>query len=350
MKSWNGGRRLGMLPLMGAVAAIGAMLTCTGFASADTAATITPPKQPASGPGGADYQWSGTTYQKHTFSDATKDYWTYEPTGWTGAGARPAKVPLVVFLHGWTADDPKYYKDWINHLVRKGNDVIFPRYQKSAATPTGTFTPNAIYAVKHGLKYLKTVRVKADTAKGMALIGHSWGGPVAANIANEWSKNSLPKPKSLFLAEPYNRSLDSSLTGIPPTIKMDCLVGDVDTTAGRVGCDLVWGRTGHIPAKNRNYVWMFSDDHGSPALVADHRAPASTADGTVVDALDYYGFWKIGDALGHCGINGTECAYALGGTAKQKNMGKWSDGTPVKRLSVTTTEPKCPVNSGAKGC
>lgn len=351
MSGNNGGRRKGMLPLMATIAALGATLACTGFASADnSAAAATPPAQPTSGPGGADYKWSGVAEQAHTFTDGTKDYWTFEPSGWTGAGAKPAKVPLVVFVHGWLGDDPKYYQDWITHLVRKGTDVVFPRYQTSAATPPATFTANALYSVSDALTTLKNVAVKPDTAKGMELVAHSWGGPVAVNIANEWSANSLPEPKAVFLAEPYDRTIDSSLTGIPATTKLDCLVGDVDTTVGRTGCDAVWDRTGHIPAKNRNYLWMYSDDHGSPGLVADHRAPTSNTTSSVVDALDYFGFWKEGDALRDCGLNGTDCAYALGDTAKQKNMGTWSDGTAVKRLTVTTTKPDCPANSGAKGC
>lgn len=351
MSGNNGGRWRGMLPLAAAIAALGATLACTGFASADnSAADITPPTQPASGPGGAGYQWSGFVKQAHTFTDQTKDYWTFEPSGWTGAGAKPAKAPLVVFVHGWTADKPAFYQDWITHLVRKGTDVIFPRYQTSAATPPDTFTANAIWSIKDGLTNLKNVAVKPDTAKGMEIVSHSWGGPVAANIANRWSANSLPKPKAVFFAEPYFRTIDDSLAGIPSTTKLDCLVGDDDTRVGRTGCDAIWDRTGHISAKNRNYLWMYGDDHGSPALVADHRAPASTANGTVVDALDYYGFWKIGDALRDCGLGGTNCAYALGDTAKQTNMGEWSDGTAVKPLTVTTTKPDCPAGSGAKGC
>lgn len=336
----------GVLPLTGCMASVG------GAASGTVATTTaTPPEQPASGPGGANYPWSSYTVHHATFADGTKDYWTYDPAGWHGRGVAPSKAPLVVFLHGWLGDDPKYYSDWIHHLVRKGNVVVFPRYQTSALTPPRTFTANAMDSIHHALPELaKTAAVKPDTSTGMTLMGHSWGGPVMANIANRASTENLPKPKAIMFAEPYDRTIDSSLAGIPASTKIDCVVGNTDTTVGRTGCDALWDRTGHIPARNRNYVWMFGDAHASPALTADHRAPTSNTKASRLDTLDWYGLWKLGDGLRDCAIHGTNCRYALGDTKKQTFMGDWSDGTPVTPLSVTTAKPACPKGSGAKGC
>jgi pimeloyl-ACP methyl ester carboxylesterase len=327
-----------------------AIATLIGLASAGNAATITPPPQPASGPGGAGYPWSGYTEKSVTFTDATKDYWTFDPSGWQGTGAAPAKAPLVVFVHGWLGDDPAYYMDWITHLVRKGNVVVFPRYQTSAATPPSTFTGNAIYSLHDALPKLADAPVAPDTAAGMTLVSHSWGGPVSANIANRWSAENLPKPKAVLFAEPYDQTIDASLAGIPATTKIDCVVGDADTTVGRTGCDAIWDLTGQVPAANRNYIWMYGDAHGTPALVADHRTPTSNTSASSLDALDWYGLWKLGDGIRDCGVYGTDCAYALGDTPKQTFMGDWSDGTPVAPLTVTTAKPACPVGTTAKGC
>ncbi|WP_395109650.1 hypothetical protein [Actinomadura sp. SCN-SB] len=323
-------------------------------ALAGLAAEATPPTQPASGPGGADYQWSASTVRYITFTDRTKDYWVFGPSAWQGSGPAPSAAPLVVLLHGWLGDDPKWYEDWITHLVRKGNVVIFPRYQTSALTPPRNFTSNAIYSLKHALAPSSPAfpagSVQPDTTLGMTLIAHSYGGPVSANIAARWSAESLPQPKAILFAEPHNGTIDPSLAGIPATTKIGCLVGDVDTIVGRAGCDALWDLTGHVPVTNRNYLWMFNDTHGSPDLIADHRVPTSNRDGGVVNALDWYGIWKLGDALRNCGFFGTDCDYALGNTARQTSLGAWSDGVPVRPLSVSTTKPPCPPGSGAKGC
>ena len=331
---------------------LAAVLTVAAFASfAPTAFAATPPAQPAAGPGGAGYQWSTYIVRSVTFSDHAKDYWTYEPSGWQGGGSAPATAPVIMFQHGWLGDNPSYYSDWIAHLARKGNVIIFPRFQTSAFTPPANFTPNAIFSIQNALSMLAAqATVKPDTSLGMTLIGHSWGGPVSVNIANRWQSAGLPQPKAVLLVEPYNKTIDSSLSGIPSTAKMDCVVGNVDTTTGRTGCDVIWDKTGQIPSANRNYVWMFSDAHGSPGLVADHRLPTTGTSGSALNALDWYGIWKLGDGLRDCVVLGTNCNYALGNTSQQTYMGLWSDGVAVTPLSVTTVKPACPAGSTAKGC
>ncbi len=341
---------LGKQASRGALATLAAVVALVAMATASLAVTATPPTQPASGPGGAGYDWSTYVVRHVTFADGTKDYWTYEPSGWQGGGTAPTTAPLVVFLHGWLGDDPAYYIDWITHVVRKGNVVVFPRYQTSALTPPSSFTSNAIYSIHDALTTLAAnATVKPDTS-GMTLMSHSWGGPVAANIANRWSSQALPQPRAILFAEPYGRTIDSTLTGVPSTTKLDCLVGDEDTTVGRTGCDAIWDRTGHIATSNRNYLWMFSDTHGSPSLTADHRAPTSNTSSSSLDALDWYGLWKLGDGLRDCALFGANCQYALGDTPQQTSLGTWSDGVPVTPLSVSTTKPGCPAGSTAKGC
>ncbi len=54
-----------------------------------------------------------------------------------------------------------------------------------------------------------------------------------------------------------------------------------------------------------------------------------------VDALDYYGLWKLFDGLTDAAFFGRNREYALGNTPRQRFMGLWSDGMPVKELIVT---------------
>src|SRR5438876_1883397 len=107
-------------------------------------AVATAPVQPSSGPGGADYRHSKVVKTEH--GQGGTQYWTFEP-----AEPTPASAPVIVFLHGWGAMQPRMYDRWIQHLVRRGNIVIYPRYQENLVTPPREFTPNATLAVEAAL-------------------------------------------------------------------------------------------------------------------------------------------------------------------------------------------------------
>jgi hypothetical protein len=59
---------------------------------------------------------------------------------------------------------------------------------------------------------------------------------------------------------------------------------------------------------------------------------ASSKEPAVTNALDYYGTWKLFDALRDAAFDGKNRDLALGDGPAQLAMGNWSDGTPVKPL------------------
>lgn len=303
------------------------------IAAAGSAAAQTPPGQPASGPGGALYPHASYTVTSN--GSGNLQYWVYQP-----ASPKPASAPLVVLNHGYGGMEPVYYLAWLQHLVRRGNVVVYPRYQANLLTPPRTFTDNAITAVKNAITWLQASSTRVQPQLGrFAIAGHSYGGVVAVNMGHRWQSAGLPQPDVLFPVEPWHQNMDA-LSGTPATVLMNCLVAGDDTLAGRTGCDQIWDRTGHVPAANRDYVWMFSDSYGTPDLVADH-GQATTGGGTdrVLDALDWYGTFKIFDGLTDCAFYGTSCAYGLGNTPEHRTMGSWSDGEPVLPLAIFDTKP-----------
>src|SRR5207244_11953248 len=94
-------------------------------ATPDIAYAATPPAQPASGPGGAGYPWSGYVYRVRSFANYDLNYATYEPAGWVGGGTAPTTAKIVVFNHGYTYNTTPYYQEWLRYNVRKGNVVNF---------------------------------------------------------------------------------------------------------------------------------------------------------------------------------------------------------------------------------
>jgi hypothetical protein len=178
----------------------------------------------------------------------------------------------------------------------------------------------------------------------MTVIGHSAGATTGINMAARYAASRLPQPRALLLVNPADWMLDANLAGVPSTTLLDCIVADADDVVGRKGCDAVWDKTGHIGAANRNYIWMHSDAHGRPELTANHFVVG------ILNALAFNGVWKLGDAIADCAVYQTECASAIGGGIQQTNLGSWSDGVPIRPLSVTTQKPMCPAGSRAAGC
>jgi hypothetical protein len=107
------------------------------------------------------------------------------------------------------------------------------------------------------------------------------------------------------------------------------LTYEFDSVA-RDGPRLLWEAFASLPVADRDFVLMRSDGHGSPMLWATHE---TTYQG--VDAADWYGIWKLSDALFACAFRGEWCEYPLGNTPEQRFMGIWSDGVPVIELVVT---------------
>ncbi|NOZ64331.1 MAG: alpha/beta hydrolase fold domain-containing protein [Caldiserica bacterium] len=337
-----------------------------------------PPQQPATGPGGRDYRHAGVT--KSVYGEGDTQYWIFEP-----AKPTPESAPLIIFNHGWSAMNPKTYGAWIDHLVKRGNIVVYPRYQATLRTSTKKFTQNAIQAVKDAIHQLqKGNHVKPQLDK-FAIVGHSAGGQVTANMAALAKSSGLPIPKAIMCVQPgktwakKERAIIplTDLSKIPGNILLLTVVGDRDNIARDIDAKKIFYQTPQIPLSNKDFIILVSDEHGKPPLVANHFAPAAVDESydsgeaaeskkqsgflrsifrqrlreriskrkekdeneltetNSVNALDYYGLWKLFDGLCDAAFYGKNREYALGNTPKQRFMGKWSDGTPVKELIVT---------------
>ncbi|MBI1927576.1 alpha/beta hydrolase fold domain-containing protein [Candidatus Poribacteria bacterium] len=319
--------------------------------------------QAASGPGGMEYRHAQVA--KHLYNEGTdQEFWIFEP-----ASPTPASAPVVIFNHGWSGVNPAIYGAWIKHLVRRGNIVVYPRYQENLRTSMKDFTPNAIAAVKAAILELQRgshVRPQLDR---VAVVGHSIGGALTPNIAALAASEGLPQPKALMSVEPGSSMLGhpnvnmplADFQKIPPTTLMLVVVGADDEVVGDVDAKRIFQQTPQIPLENKDFIIFVSDSHGNPPLIANHFAPTARDDELdeddkggrrgrlserikekaeqrgvgAVDALDYYGLWKLFDALMDAAFQGKNRTYALGNTPEQRYMGRWPDGTPVKELVVT---------------
>jgi pimeloyl-ACP methyl ester carboxylesterase len=325
----------------------------TGTPTPAPAAQVLPPTQPATGPGGAEVAFDGLLAQhfgpQPDGSGEPTGYWLFEPTR-PRAGTTSGPLPLVLFLHGYDVPSPEWYHAWIDHLVRRGAIVIYPDYQTANLpfdpphlTATDGTAPNTItHAVRAALIELAHGAHARPDPTRMVVFGHSLGTLLATDYAATAAAQGLPVPAALLLGMP-GCTPDCSLAAvskIPAATRVLVLVGNQDDLAGESEAKGMWAELGQVPADHKDYVRLIGDDHGVPALVADHFVPTSTsiqflayARGAL-NAFDWYGTWKFLDALMGCSFAEKDCQYATGNTPQQRFMGTWSDGVPVTEAQV----------------
>jgi len=331
-----------------------------------------PPSQPDSGPGGKEYRHKNVSMQ--SYGSGSFQYWVFRPED-----PEPEKPPVVMLAHGWGGINPALYGEWIEHIVRRGMCVVYPRYQEDLSTPTSEFTRNTMHALEHAFAQLENIQ--ADT---FAAVGHSAGGQIAANVAVLSEEYSVPAPKALMCVQPGKSQPVAKKVGIPlidlsripaQTLLLT-VVGDRDWIVKDTDAKKIFSGAETVLPGNKNMIIINSDEYGKPHLIADHftalcfnrkynaRDAKEQSDNArerirrqfmerleqeqiqkselpdfekgefTADALNYYGLWKLFDGLCDAAFYGKNREYALGNTKEQKYMGTWSDGTPVKELSV----------------
>ena len=325
------------------------------------------PEQPKSGPGGCAYPHAGV--RTNLYGKGSVAYWTFEPTD-----PSPASASLIVLLHGWGGGSPARLGAWIDHLVKRGNVVVFPAYQGSLRpwsrpwdqVPAAMMLENVIAAVKDAIHRLQAEGHARLALDRFAITGLSLGGALTTQVAAGAAKAGLPTPKAIMPVAPgrglwARRALPpGDLRNIPPTVLMLVVVCEEDKNAGDYEGKVVFTQTSQIPAENKNLIVVASDYHGTPPLVTNHSSatafhpayqmasfpnddwlhrsmkPMAEQPARGPNALHYYAYWKLFDGLVDAAFDQRNREYALGNTPEQRFMGIWSDGVPVKELRVIT--------------
>ncbi|HEX6673480.1 MAG TPA: alpha/beta hydrolase fold domain-containing protein [Actinomycetes bacterium] len=296
-----------------------------GSAAPSAAKAVAPPAAPAEGPGGGPRRHAGVRTTEVSGSPGAVTI--FEPSRPT-----PRRAPVVVFTQGVAPDS---YRGWIDHLVGRGSIVVFQE-QPFEAVDLAERRKGPVAGLRAAVRALAGHGHVTPEWDRLVLVGHSIGANMSAQLAVDSGAAHLPRPKALFLLQPPAEDPDSMrvLRGITPSSLVLVLAADQDDRVGLEGPKALWAALGRIPPSNKDYVLVRSDQHGTPALLADHFLSLSGSDNPP-DALDFYGPWKLLDALQGCAIRHQDCGVALGGTDQQRFMGRWSDGVAVTPLQVT---------------
>lgn len=329
-----------LLAPLGAAASVSA----GEIASSSGIQEIAQPAQPDTGPGGSAYPFSGVDTER--IGSRPRGATAFLPGGIDRATLDD--LPVIVFLHGFTAVEPQRYGGWIEHLVRRGAVVIYPDYQDAGVFSGGQdrYIDNMFTGIASAIDTLDL-----DPAR-VHVVGHSLGAVLTMVYGTLAPERGLPPAASLTMIEPGGCATCSNGIGFGVPVQLDrqipkdtlvsVVVGEDDTLVGSSDAMVLARLADEIPADQQRFVVVRGDAYGQPPLVADHLFPQTAGNGGEEDALDWYGLWRPLDALVTCADFRQECDTALGTSGAALSMGSWSDGTPVVRPTVQDSDRSSP--------
>lgn len=260
------------------------------------------------------------------------------------------QLGLTVFLHGWGSLNPINYGGWIQRIVRKGNVVIYPRYQRSLFWPSpARFKETAATGIKDGIECLSTLELKVDTSQ-MVYFGHSYGGVIAAYILANQDTLGFPPAHSALLSAPGTNMFRGSrlrdYSAIPKNVQLLIVSHDGDHVVGSSFSEFLFGS-----AKNLDRAWIQQkkQSHQDEALGDGHNECYALQDefdngirnmnyqrakrvGKINDN-DTLIYWKFTDQLLDAASKKQRADLFLN-PVKSIDMGKWSDQTPRKAAKI----------------
>lgn len=189
--------------------------------------------------------------------------WLYQPAG------KPKN--LVIYLHGQGGPaeaKPTNHLPWIDHLVSRGNIVVYPRYEIA-------YEKDPLKFVVQGVR---TATSKVDVmGLPVLVIGYSHGGGLAVEYGAIAEQNHVPVPDAIMSVFPSgfgNSSYLLPLSGLDHSTRLVFLVGDKDTVVGGDGVSFMAQRLQAANFPDENIQLDLVSSHGS--FAADHVAPLQT--------------------------------------------------------------------------
>ncbi len=287
---------------------------------------------------GADGSWeivSDTVparFMKH------RPVYVYRPDG------ADTRRPVVFLFPAFLSWNPGSYKHLIRHLVSRGYCVVFPAY-RLAQFPYQRRTYKRLFT--GAVAGMEALGPAADTTR-IGFAGHSFGGSAIPPFAwrclreRQWGANGT----FMYIMAPFFmfRCPQERLEDFPDHVKMIVQVYEEDDCNDhRMAKDIFEAIT--IAPANKDFIILRSDTCPATGyrLTADHCVPFSDEDSEgEIDGADFYGVFRFVDALAAHAFTGDPeaAAVALGnGGSRQRYMGRWPDGTPVRPPLVSDEAP-----------
>jgi hypothetical protein len=242
-----------------------------------------PVPKPASGYG-TDGTFSVATQSFDNPNFPGHDIVIYYPAGIS------APVPTIMYSHAFGGNDPANISGFLHFAAGKGYAVVFVPYQT-----LGSVQPKYANLLAGFTKAARDYPGIIDTTR-VGFVGHSFGGGVS--FANAYyCFNTLHWGSSgrfiMAMAQWYAYNItQEQLQSFPTDVKLLTVVYEDDATNDhRMANDIF--NTISIPAAEKDYLRVPSDTINGYVYAANHVVPNNSA----FDALDYYAYYRLFDAL-----------------------------------------------------
>ncbi len=266
--------------------------------------------------------------------------YVFYPEGVTGPS------PTIFFSHALNASNPDKYSALIENIVSQGYVLVYSPYPGQRDS-VGASVGSRHNTLRRGFEAaVQSYGEMMDTSQ-VGFMGHSFGGGATPAIAYEgiveqgWGRRGA----FVFIMAPWYVTEISlaQLRQLPDSTQVVVQVYEDDTVNDhRIAIELFRA----FEVSEKQYILLRSDSSFAEcSLVANHGVPASVGrEGPRVNALDYYGVFRVIGALADYTFTGSaEGQQLVFGTNNELFMGNWPNGTAAVQGQVT--QSPAPVES-----
>jgi pimeloyl-ACP methyl ester carboxylesterase len=212
-------------------------------------------------------------------------------------------VPTIFYSHGYGGNNPLYITGLTDFVAKKGYALVFVPYQTTGVTVLQRYE-NLLQGFRKAARDYSTI---IDTTRA-AFMGHSFGGGAsfgnsfACFTENNWGSNG----RFIYVsAQWYSYNISqNNLQNFPSDVKLVTEIYESDSTNDhRLAADIF--RNISISTAEKDFLILQRDTVAGYVYPADHNTPNTVI---ALNAHDYYGIYRILDALADYTWNGNMAA------------------------------------------